>query len=149
VVTDPLGASLAVVNNDRDASAAGSDRPTPSTFCWHEIVTSDPEQAKEFYCDVLDWRVAPMPQGDHGPYWMFLNDNLGVAGVRPAPPLPGQRAFWLSYVAVDDVDDTALRAEQLGGSLLTAPLEVPGFGRFATLADTQGGFFAILNNQRI
>jgi predicted enzyme related to lactoylglutathione lyase len=148
VITDPGGASLAVVDDDFEAPRRRDNRPASGTFCWHEIVTADPERAKSFYCDVLGWRVTPLPQGDQGTYWMFLNDQLGVAGVRPAPPLPGQRAFWLSYIAVDDVDRTALRVEQLGGNVMTSPRMIDGFGEFATMTDELGGFFAVLDNRR-
>jgi predicted enzyme related to lactoylglutathione lyase len=51
-------------------------------------------------------------------------------------------------VAVEDVDETALLAEQLDGNVLTEPLDVPRFGRFATLADPLGGVFAVLSNER-
>jgi predicted enzyme related to lactoylglutathione lyase len=148
IVTDPHGASIAAIDGVFPVPEEGAAPPPHGTFCWHEIVTSEPEEAKTFYSKVFDWRVTCVPQGDLGVYWMLVNDSIGVAGVRPAPPLPGQRSFWLCYIAVRDVDETALRAEQLGGRVLTEPLDVHKFGRFATVSDRLGGVFAVLTNKR-
>jgi predicted enzyme related to lactoylglutathione lyase len=148
VVTDPHGASLAAIDGEFPSPDEGTGAPPHGTFCWHEIVTSDPEGAKSFYTKVFDWRVTCVPQGDLGAYWMLVNDRIGVAGVRPSPPLPAQQSFWLCYIASRDVDQTALRAEQLDGRALTGPMDVPEFGRFATLADPLGGVFAVLTSER-
>ena len=40
---------------------------------------------------------------------------------------------------VDDVDGAAERAERMGGSVLQGPMDMPEVGRFALLADAQGG----------
>jgi predicted enzyme related to lactoylglutathione lyase len=148
IVTDPDGASVAAIDGEFPSSGGAADSPPHGSFCWHEIVTADPEEAKTFYSEVFDWRVTCVPQGDLGVYWMLVNDRIGVAGIRPTPPLPAQRSFWLCYIAARNVDETALRAEQLYGRVLTDPMDVPGFGRFATLADPLGGVFAVLTNER-
>jgi predicted enzyme related to lactoylglutathione lyase len=148
IVSDPHGGTLTAIDGQFPTPDEAADQPPHGTFCWHEVVTSDPELTKTFYTKVFDWSVSCVPQGDLGTYWMLNNGSVGVAGVRPAPPLPTHQAFWLCFVAADDVDESALRAEQLYGRVLTDPLDVPGFGRFSTLADPLGGVFAILKNER-
>ena len=45
---------------------------------------------------------------------------------------------WLGHVLVEDVDETAPRAEAAGGRLLQGPMDIPEVGRFALIADPQG-----------
>jgi predicted enzyme related to lactoylglutathione lyase len=54
-----------------------------------------------------------------------------------APP------YWLTYFAVADCDAMAARAFSLGAKTYVPPTDIPGVGRFAVLADSQGATFAI------
>jgi predicted enzyme related to lactoylglutathione lyase len=47
------------------------------------------------------------------------------------------------YFSTDDVDTAARTAEELGGTVLVAPVDVPGFGRASVLRDPQGGVFGL------
>ena len=53
-------------------------------------------------------------------------------------------SMWLPYVAVDDCDATARQAAALGGEVLAAPVDVPGVGRYAVLADPLGAAIAVI-----
>jgi predicted enzyme related to lactoylglutathione lyase len=44
---------------------------------------------------------------------------------------------------VEDVDAAAKMTEELGGKVLLAPTDVPGFGRAAVLRDPQGAAFGV------
>jgi hypothetical protein len=54
----------------------------------------------------------------------------------------GAPASWLPYVATPDVDVLVQQAMSLGARVLTGPLDIPGVGRFAVVADPQGAVFA-------
>lgn len=43
---------------------------------------------------------------------------------------------------MEDVDDTVLRAEAAGGKIVTGPMDMPEVGRFALIADPQGGLIS-------
>ena len=60
------------------------------------------------------------------------------------PPDAKAPAHWLTYFAVADVDDTAGKAAQLGGSVMMPPMDIPAVARMAVLSDPQGAFFAIV-----
>jgi predicted enzyme related to lactoylglutathione lyase len=47
------------------------------------------------------------------------------------------------YFAVEDTDASVAKAEELGGSVRMAPMDIP-VGRFAVLGDPQGATFAII-----
>jgi predicted enzyme related to lactoylglutathione lyase len=70
----------------------------------------------------------------------------GLVGPRPeGPDWPsgGPQPHWVAYFGTDDVDTAARTAEQLGGTVLVAPVDVPGFGRASVLRDPQGGVFGV------
>jgi predicted enzyme related to lactoylglutathione lyase len=56
----------------------------------------------------------------------------------------GAPPSWLMYVGTPDADSAAQQAKSLGGTVEAGPMEIPGVGRFAVLADPQGAVFAIL-----
>jgi predicted enzyme related to lactoylglutathione lyase len=59
----------------------------------------------------------------------------------PDDSIPPQ---WQPYVAVDDPDATTAKAQELGGSTLVEPMDVPEVGRIAVLRDPQGATFGII-----
>ena len=52
-------------------------------------------------------------------------------------------SFWLHYVQTVDVDATAAKAQELGGTLVHGPVSVPGMVQFAVLADPGGALFGV------
>jgi uncharacterized protein len=52
---------------------------------------------------------------------------------------------WLVYFAVKSTDEAADRVKELGGSVNMAPMDIPGMGRFAVVADPQGAVFAVFS----
>jgi uncharacterized protein len=112
-------------------------------FVFHELMTTDVEGAKNFYQEITGLTVTS------GPYPVIMDNNLPVAGlVGPRPdgsawPSGGPESHWIAYFSVEDVDETATKAEQLGGKVLLPPSDVPGFGRAAVLRDPQGAAFGI------
>jgi len=50
----------------------------------------------------------------------------------------GAEAAWLSYLAVDDLDQAVARATKAGAKVLIAPVRIGAYGRFALVTDPQG-----------
>lgn len=146
IVSDPQGGTFSPLKRPNDVGPPPDpSRWAPGDFCWEELVTPDPESAASFYAALCGWQVelAPMSQ----PYWMAKNDGLPVGGLtQPAPGVTPDRPYWLPYIGVDDVDDTAARATDLGATVTVPPTDIPGMGRFAILTDPVGaavGLFAV------
>lgn len=115
-------------------------------FCWYELFTPDVEGAKAFYTQVVGWKVETADMG-HFQYPMFANAEGTLAGIVNPDAMPdgvGRNIppHWLGYVATPDVDATTARAKELGATVLSAPMDIPGVGRFSVLADPQGAVFA-------
>ena len=47
------------------------------------------------------------------------------------------------YISVDDADDSATKAVELGGQNTVPPFDVPGVGRMAGITDPTGAFFMV------
>ncbi len=117
-------------------------------FVWHELMSTDPKQSQDFYLEVADVSVTPMGE-DSDSYQMLLAGGEPVGGL--AGPVPGQEgwpsggpeAHWIAYFGVQDVDQAARTAEELGGNVLLPPVDVPGMGRAAVLRDPQGAAFGV------
>jgi predicted enzyme related to lactoylglutathione lyase len=117
--------------------------PTPGTFCWADLQTTDPPAAERFYSAVLGWTIAPVP--DNTPYSVASLDGRMTAGVKALPARArglGAPPHWLSYVAVDDVQTSVDKAVTLGAAVLLPPTTT-GPGTFAVLRDPTGAAFAI------
>ncbi|MCP3963572.1 MAG: VOC family protein [bacterium] len=110
-------------------------------FVWHDLMTSDPGAAKDFYTTVVGWGTIPF-EGADPPYDMWTNGGAPLGGVAQLPPEALAPPHWLAYVASPDVDATTKQAGDLGGNVMVQPTDIPNVGRFAVIADPQGAVFA-------
>ena len=108
----------------------------PGTFSWVDLATSDPDGAKAFYGALFGWESEDMDAGGGMTYTMLRLDGHDVGGLSAAGP--DRPTAWSSYVTVEDVDATAGRAGELGGTVLAPPFDVLDVGRMAVVADPVG-----------
>jgi hypothetical protein len=120
------------------------------TPVWYELVSPDPHGSKAFYDTVMGWTVEAEPSGPMD-YRMIDTGSAGgeglVGGVMRLSDemnAGGAKARWLFYLGVDDVDTTADAIRAHGGVVHMGPLELPGVGRMAFVADPQGNSFYIM-----
>lgn len=112
-------------------------------FVWYELMASDVKAAVAFYSELNGWKTQPF--GDEG-YQMWVGSQGplgGVTALEPGMVKAGVPPHWLGSVQVADVDATVAHARQLGGKVLAGPLDIPGVGRYAGLADPQGASIAV------
>jgi predicted enzyme related to lactoylglutathione lyase len=79
------------------------------------------------------------------PYHEFHSGSESVGGMlsmRPQVPVEVP-SHWLVYFGVDDVDASAKRVMELGGSVAAGPMDFPG-GRLAVVLDPQGAAFGTM-----
>ncbi|MBI3073951.1 MAG: VOC family protein [Deltaproteobacteria bacterium] len=149
VVADPQGAVIAGYE-----SAQGFNYPEPTgmpatgTFCWYELMTTDLDGATEFYKSLTGWGSKDMDMGPMGTYRIVSRGDLDTAGLCKLQPNWGNRAYWLSYVKVDNVDESNTRATKLGATTLVPPTDIPNVGRFAIIADPTGAPIAFFKGQQ-
>lgn len=147
VIGDPDGAHVSPFTFP-DAPPPEREGPLPDgAMVWHELVTPDPARARDFHAAIFGWTFSRHDMGELGEYWVANRDGAGVAGVMQLPAeavAEGATAHWLPYVQVADVDRSAARAAELGGTVLVRPADIPDVGRFAVLRDPAGAFVALL-----
>ena len=117
-----------------------SDTPL-GRFCWNELMTTDSATARDFYAKVTGWGTSIWDGGEM-PYEMWMNGEMPVGGLMdlPSPEVP---PCWLTYLSTPDLDATLAKVKANGGTVMNQ-LAVPQVGRFAVIADPQGGVIAVL-----
>jgi hypothetical protein len=115
------------------------------TFCWVELSTPDTEAGKSFYSELFGWETedSPVPGGV---YTMCRKNGELVAAIQKLQEemsSQGHPPFWLSYVAVDDVDASAGRVAELGGTIMAPPFDVMDAGRMTVIQDPQRAALAL------
>jgi predicted enzyme related to lactoylglutathione lyase len=118
-----------------------------------DIVALQPERAMHFYSQLLAWSFEPFPSSEDlwhitGPAFAGSSTKgvlrrqrnivIGPARFNGFPP-----GHTFSFVTTQLAAFLA-RAEVLGGSLAAPVLEVPGIGKRASVRDTEGNVFSVV-----
>ena len=115
-------------------------------FCWHDLMTPEPEEALAFYGGLFGWELSRELKLGPGFIYQILKNAQGeFGGIARLPGDSGIYPYWISYLQTSDVNATATLALELGGKQLVPPSTIPGIGRIAVLADPSGAGFALLN----
>jgi uncharacterized protein len=104
-----------------------------------EIISPNAERARKFYAELFGWKVDSDPA--MGGYSLIdtQSGEGAIGGGIGEPGAPGEGPSVKIYMRVDDLDTYLERAEQLGGTRVLAPMDLPeGFGRIAVFADPDG-----------
>ena len=109
-------------------------------FYWNELMTRDQAKVREFYGKSIGWTFSEMPMDGGGTYVVANLGDKPVGGIFPmeGPHFEGVPEHWMSYIAVDNVDERLELAVAHGGEVLRPPFDVEGIGRIAILKDAGG-----------
>jgi predicted enzyme related to lactoylglutathione lyase len=161
VLTDPEGAAFCVWQAKENKGAQIVNEHGSLNF--NGLETRDPESAKSFYGAVFGWTTLSLPGGaemwtqpGYGDHLEESNPDLRkqmaeagapagfedvVASIVPIgddePDIP---AHWSVTFAVDDADQIASKATELGGKVVAPPFDAP-WVRMTVIADPQGAMF--------
>ena len=116
------------------------------TFSWIDLGTTDADGAKGFYSELFGWEGEDMPAGENSTYTMLRLDGKYVGALYELgeeQKAQGAHPAWLSYITVDDVDASAARVTELGGTVVNGPFDVFDAGRMALIRDPQKAFVAL------
>jgi uncharacterized protein len=160
VLADPEGAGFCVWQAREHRGARIVNEPGSLNF--NVLNTRDPAAAKRFYATVFGWTTLDLGNGEfwtlraYGDYLERLNPGtrertaeLGAAGfedvVAALTPIAvddlDTPVSWGVTFSTADADATAARAEELGGTVLIAPLDAP-YSRLTVIRDPQGATFS-------
>src|SRR5687768_13698264 len=112
------------------------------TPCWVDVTSPELERSVAFYTKLFGWTADRDPRPEAGGYTMFSKDGKLVAAASP-PQQDGMPSFWSTYIASDDVDATAAKIREAGGSLMMEPFDVFEAGRMVVAQDPTGAAFGV------
>ncbi len=111
---------------------------SPGPVVHPELHTGDHARARAFYAKLLCWRQELIEAGSGSCLALGLGGGFGGGIVECGTVRP----LWLPYVQVDQIEESADRARQLGASVLLAPREGPAGWR-SVISAPQCGELAI------
>jgi uncharacterized protein len=141
ILSDPQGGHFSAFKGKQESPEPEGPLPA-GTFCWDELLTSDPAAAVTFYKAIFGYTTDTMDMGPMGTYHLLKRAGKDAGGVMKQP-MPEAGVAWLTYIAVDDVDASTTRAQGLKAKLLAGPDNIPNIGRFSVVQDPTGAAFAL------
>jgi predicted enzyme related to lactoylglutathione lyase len=127
---------------DRRPRKRAQKEPTwaHGNFHWNELRTRDATRARKFYETTIGWKFEPMPMEGGKTYWVAMLGGKPVAGLFPlsSPEFDEVPESWMSFLAVDDVEERVAKATKAGAKLVMPIFDVPGVGRIAMLREPGG-----------
>jgi predicted enzyme related to lactoylglutathione lyase len=111
--------------------------PRPVHFEFHG---DDPVKATEFYSGLFGWKVT---QWGDMPYWLYeTGEGPGIDGASGPTPEHGQTV--VITIGVDDIDAYIAKVADLGGTILTEKMPIPGVGWLVNVRDPNGILFGMM-----
>jgi uncharacterized protein len=95
-----------------------------------EVIGKDGEKLRGYYAELFDWNIDannPMNYGVIQQEENTTDDGIGIGGGVGVGP-DGYDGHLTFYVQVPDVEAALSKAEELGGTRVMGPDEVPGGG---------------------
>ncbi len=117
-----------------------------------EMPYADAARLARFYESAFGWRMRPLGavMGDYVLATTVETDEQGPkrpgainGGFYPTDPAAKPPCPALT-IAVEDLDESTRKVQAAGGRLLGEPFEIPGVGRYAAFADSEGNRVTML-----
>jgi predicted enzyme related to lactoylglutathione lyase len=110
----------------------------PGSFCTTVLRTKDPDRAAAFYGALVGWTTQDVP-GAPG-HWLVQSAGKTVASLHLIVTGSDQ---WVPHVSVDSLERSTADAVAHGATVVDTS-DVPGVARLATLRDSEGASFGLL-----
>ena len=118
--------------------------PAHGAVCWNELTTTNVEAAKSFYTELLGWTLKESQIGPVTYTEFYVGDKPSGGMFQMGPEFGNMSPHWMAYIAVEDVDASAKRVEELGGKLCVPPTDIPNTGRFCVINDPTGATISLI-----
>jgi uncharacterized protein len=162
VLSDPEGARFCIWQTSEGQGAEVVNEHGAVNF--NLLATRDPDAAEAFYAALFGWRKLVLPSGlawamsSYGEHLEKAHPGLGEQMAQMGAPDgfvdvvaslqlvadddADTPAHWSVIFGIDDTDAAVAQAVDLGGQVVTEPIDAP-WTRLATLADPQGARFVV------
>jgi predicted enzyme related to lactoylglutathione lyase len=106
-------------------------------FCWINILSPQPDEAKKFFGSLLGWTFGDLGGGMGSSIKVDGGDIGGLFDLNSPQTPPGTPPLIGVMVKVDSADATAEKAKSLGGKA-KAPFDIADNGRMGEVFDPNG-----------
>ena len=116
-------------------------------FIYADLSTYNLETSKNFYASVFDWNY--FNSGEE--YWIAFSGKNEATGLYETPKKfqeMNMPSFWMSYIQVNNVEETVSQAKKLGGIIELVDLDA-SIGKIALIRDPLGAGFTIYEGDRL
>ena len=117
------------------------ERYKQGTPCWIDLSTTDQDGAKAFYSEIFGWDYQDIPMGKGQVYSIAKLDgsDAGAIFTQVAQEAEaGVPPHWKVYFAVDDIDATASKVSDLGGTVIADEFDEDESGQMMMAQDPTG-----------
>ncbi len=111
-----------------------------------DLSTYTPKETISFYESVFGWKYF-----EDNDYYIAYKENKEVVGLYETPEKFKQMRmphFWMTYIQVNDVNETIKKAKELGG-IIEMTSEENAIGSLALIRDPQGAGFTVYEGDKI
>jgi len=136
IAFDPQGASVVLWQAGEHVGAELIN--DPGSVVWNELRTSDRAAGAAFLATVFGVRTEDTDAGGRAYTLFFAGDEM-AGGIADAGDQPN---YWDVSFATADIAATVARAEELGATVVLAPMETP-IGHVARCLDPTGASFSL------
>ena len=113
-------------------------------FVWHDLATSNPQAAMDFYGAVFGWKFKTLGSTDK-PYFVILNNDKPIGGIFKLAEKYADVSEWVGSISVENVDAAVEYNKTKGGMTIFKAADFKGRGRTALVQDPQGAMVAFLH----
>lgn len=129
-----------------------NQKPALGTIAWHDYTSDHADEMKEFYQAVFNWTSDGIPMKDgeeaYEDYVMKTAEGNVVGGIcSHRGKNTGIPAQWMVYITVENPQETAEKAVQLGGKVIKEYHDKEGKLMYAMIEDPIGTVFGIAKHQ--
>lgn len=140
VVTSPSGAAISLFH---EADEEGATHHPGGGVHWVELHSTDIDADRVWLEKTFAFEISEMPMPEGAKYYL-LNYDGEMRGGAMAGHFPDAPSMWLTWFEVDDADAALARVKSNGGQAYSEPMDMPGVGRMAVVADNNGAAFGII-----
>jgi uncharacterized protein len=122
--------------------------PKHGEICWREHNSQNLEAAKSFYRELFGWHLEQSKVTEVKYDEIHFNGNA-VGGMMEINKDWGENwehipAHWMSYIAVENCDETIEKIKENGGGVCVPAFDAPNVGRISVVNDPGGAAFSII-----
>ena len=111
-----------------------------------ENTSDNADEIRDFYVNVLGWKVHPISMGDYDDYTMLNHEDGPVAGIcfrrGPNQDIP---AGWIPCFRVENVEQAISTAIAQGGKQIGSTRDFGESSQYAVIQDMNGSHISVMD----